>query len=95
MSDYIDFHAIYDLINNIFVDAFILVSKNGNEHKAFDSMVDRDISPISTIYIADRGYESYNNLAHIQEKGQKFLIRVKDLKSNGIVSGLSLPTDDE
>lgn len=88
-------NAMYDLMNNIYVDAFIQGSKNENEHKAFVSMVDRDISPISTIYIADRGYESYNNLAHIQEKGQKFLIRVKDLKSNGIVSGLSLPTDDE
>lgn len=88
-------NAMYDLMNNIYVDAVVQGSKNENEHKAFVSMVDRDNSPIPTIYIADRGYESYNNLAHIQEKGQKFLIRVKDLKSNGIVSGLSLPTDDE
>lgn len=58
-------------------------------------MVDRDNSSIPTIYIADRGYESYNNMAHVIEKGQKFVIRVKDLASNGIVSALSLPEADE
>ena len=88
-------NAMYDLLNNIYVDAVIQGSREGNENRAFVSMVDRDTSPLSTIYIADRGYESYNNLAHIQEKGQKFLIRVKDLKSNGIVSSLLLPPTDE
>lgn len=88
-------NAMYDLLNNIYVDAVVQGSRDGNENRAFVSMVDKDTSPLPTIYIADRGYESYNNLAHIQEKGQKFLIRVKDLKSNGIVSGLSLPTTDE
>ena len=58
-------------------------------------MVDRDTSTVPTIYIADRGYEAYNNLAHIQERKQYFLIRVKDLKSTGIVSGLSLPATEE
>lgn len=88
-------NAMYDLINNIYVDAFIQGSKNENEHKAFVAMVDRDNSPLPAIYIADRGYESYNNLAHVQEKGRNFLIRVKDLKSNGIVSGLNLPETEE
>ncbi len=58
-------------------------------------MVDIDTSDLPTIYIADRGYESYNNIAHIQEKNRNFLIRVKDLKSNGIVSSLTLPNTDE
>ena len=88
-------NAMYDLMNNIYVDAFVQGSKNENEHKAFVSMVDRDNSPIPTIYIADRGYESYNNLAHVQEKGQNFLIRIKDLKSNGIISSLDLPKAEE
>lgn len=40
-------------------------------------MVDRSTIPEALI-IADRGYESYNSMAHIQEKGWYFLIRIKD-----------------
>jgi len=58
-------------------------------------MVDRANAANPAIIIADRGYESYNVLAHIQEKGWKFLIRVKDRSSNGIVNGLELPAQDE
>lgn len=42
---------------------------------------------------ADRGYESYNNLAHIQEKGWFYLIRIKD-GIHGIKEGLDLPLED-
>ncbi len=45
--------------------------------------------------IADRGYESYNVMAHIQEKGWRYLIRVKDINGNGIVSRLDLPDAEE
>ena len=56
-------------------------------------MVDRsDIK--NALVIADRGYESYNNMAHIQEKGWKFLIRVKD-GNTGIKSCLDLPQQQE
>ena len=58
-------------------------------------MVDRDTSTVPTIYIADRGYEAYNNMAHIQEKGQKFVIRAKDFSYGGIVYSLKLPQTDE
>ena len=88
-------NVLYDIMNNLYVDAIVQPSHNSNEHKAFVSMVDRDISAYPTIYIADRGYESYNNLAHIQEKGQFFLIRIKDTTGNGISSGLTLPESDE
>ena len=48
-----------------------------------------------TIYIADRGYESYNNLAHVIENGQKFLICARDLRKHGIAIGIILPSKDE
>ena len=83
-------NALYDLQRRIYVDAVVQGSKCENEHRAFVTMVDRDASSIPTIYIADRGYESYNNMAHIIEKGQKFLIRIKDLRANGISSRLKL-----
>lgn len=88
-------NAMYDLMTNCYVDALIQGSLSANEYKAFCSMIDRDISDYPTIYIADRGYESYNNLAHVQEKGQYFLIRIKDSMKNGIASAIDLPSDEE
>lgn len=88
-------NALYDLKQRIYVDAITQDSHKRNEHKAFVTMVDRDVSNVPTVYIADRGYESYNNLAHIQEKGQYFLIRIKDITGNGIASRFSPPKEDE
>ena len=88
-------NALYDLQSRVYTDAIVQGRKCENEHKAFVAMVDRDTVSIPTIYIADRGYESYNNMAHIIEKGQKFLIRVRDSKKNCLISGLELPDQDE
>ncbi|MBR1752597.1 MAG: transposase [Ruminococcus sp.] len=46
---------------------------------------------IPIIFTADRGYESYNDMAHIIESGHKFLIRVQDIDSIGIAASLGLP----
>ena len=88
-------NVLYDLRRNIYTDAIVQPIKYRNEHKAFVTMIDRDDLSIPTIYIADRGYESYNNIAHVMEKGQKFLIRVKDVDRFGIVSKLPLPDKKE
>ena len=88
-------NALFDLKRGIYTDALVQDSRYENEHRAFVTMVDRDDSKVPTIYIADRGYESYNNLAHVIEKGQNFLIRVKDHSKNGIASTLKLPNEDE
>ena len=45
------------------------------------------------ILVADRGHESYNTLAYIEEKGWNYVIRVKDLKSKSIISSLDLPDE--
>ena len=60
-------------------------------------MVDRSEIDTPTLIIADRGYESYNNMSHIKEKGWKYLIRIKDYSthSSGILHGLKLPDTDE
>lgn len=91
----IHLNALYDLNRRIYVDAIIQDGRKCNEYKAFVDMVDRDDSHIPTIYIADRGFSSYNNMAHVIEKEQKFLIRIKDIGSKGIASRLSLPEEDE
>lgn len=55
-------------------------------------MVDRS-KIAKALVIADRGYESFNSMAHIQEKNGFFLFRVKD-GLNGIKNGLDLPETD-
>lgn len=86
-------NALYDLENHIYLDALIQKSRKGNEHKALTTMIDRS-EILKVILLADRGYESYNNLAHLQEKGWKYLIRIKD-GLRGIAGGLDLPNTAE
>lgn len=89
----IHLNALYDLEQHIYVDSRIQGRMSWNEHMALQEMVDKsDIR--KALVIADRGYESYNNMAHIQEKGWFFLIRVKDGKT-GIKDGLLLPEENE
>ena len=86
-------NALYDLEKNLYTDVVIQGKMNTNEHSALQEMVDRSNIP-KALLIADRGYESYNNMAHIQEKGWCFLIRIKDGRI-GIKNGFELPEEDE
>ncbi len=86
-------NALFDLENRIYTDAVIQKSREENEHKALTTLVDR-AEIFNAILLADRGYESYNNMAHLQEKGWHYLIRIKD-GPYGIASGLDLPAADE
>jgi len=88
-------NALYDLYNRIYVDAITEPRRCENECRALSNMVDRSAIGGKVIVVADRGYENYNVFAHIEQKGWNYVIRVKDLSSNGILSGLPLPYDDE
>ena len=82
-------NALYDLRQKIYVDALVQKSRKANEQRALCDMVDRSVIE-NAILLADRGYEGYNTLAHVQEKGWKFLFRIKD-SACGIAAGLTLP----
>ena len=86
-------NAMYDLHQHIYGDALVQKSRKTDESGALTAMMDRSAIK-KALLLADRGYESYNNLAHIQEKGWNFLIRIKD-GTAGIASGLALPATDE
>jgi len=88
-------NAAYDLCNRLYVDAIVQPRRLCNEGRALAAMVDRSPIEGKIIVTADRGYESYNNFAHIERKGWNYVIRVKDLNSNGILSGLHLPSSGE
>lgn len=86
---------MYDLCNKLYVDACVQPGRKENEYRALTDMTDRSSVAGDVIVIADRGYESYNVFAHIEQKGWKYAIRVKDIASNGILSSLKLPKTDE
>ena len=90
--------ALYDLKARTYADAIIHPIRQANENKDMCDMIDRYQGFHKTIFIADRGYESYNTLAHIQEKGLYYLVRVKDITSKGgmLISMLdNLPVDQD
>lgn len=90
----IHLNALYDILSNTYQDVIVQDRYHWAEQDALNRMVDTS-SIGQAIVIADRGYESYNVMAHIQEKGWRYLIRVKDIDGNGIVSRLDLPDDEE
>ena len=84
-------NALYDLMNKTYTDAVVQKRFDWNEHSAFIEMVKHHTDDSPVIFIADRGYESYNSMAHITQMGQFFLIRIRDSKVSSIVSGLDMP----
>ena len=85
-------NALYDLNQHLYRAVIIQNGAQRDECSALQQLVDRSDIPLALV-IADRGYESYNNLAHIQEKGWYFLIRIKD-GNYGIKNGFDLPNED-
>ena len=88
-------NALYDLCSKLYVDTLIQPRKCENENTALAKMVDRSCIEGPVIVTTDRNYECYNTFAHIERKGWNYLIRVKDVDSSGILSGLNLPLNGE
>lgn len=87
-------NAFYDLCNRTYVDAIIQPARLENENRAMCDLIER-YKGQTAIFIADRGYESYNVLAHAEKRNMYYLIRVKDIDSTGILRNLSLPESKE
>ncbi|SEW43065.1 IS4 family transposase [[Clostridium] fimetarium] len=88
-------NTIYDLKNRMYMDAIIQNGTQENEYAACIQMIERSSITEQVILIADRGYENYNLFAHADHKGWKFVIRAKDIHSNGITSGLHISEEGE
>ena len=89
--------AAYDLDTDLYTDAVIQPIRHKDEFDAFRTIVDRhplpkDKTPI--VFLADRGFCSYNNMAHVMERGQFFLFRAKDVESKGLLHHIELPDSD-
>lgn len=73
---------LYDILGRTFTDAVIQPEPKKDEIGALISMLNRGTFAQRTLIIADRGFESYNLIAHLLEKDNTdFLIRVKQSRS--------------
>ena len=71
-------NPLYDLCNKTYYDAVIQPEPRKDEIGALVEMLQRNDFNEKTLIIADRGYESYNVIAHLIEKpNTDFLIHVK------------------
>lgn len=89
-------NAFYDLERHTYTDALIQPVHNKDEFRSFCDIVDRHeiLQDTKNVFIGDRGYCSYNNMAHVIEKEQYFLFRTKDIHSKGLVGGFDFPDDE-
>jgi len=92
----IHINAFQDLDSHLYTDAILQPVHNKDEFSAFCTIVDRHpvIPGTKNIYIGDRGYCSYNNMAHVEENGQHFLFRAKDIDKKGLVGNFDFPNED-
>ncbi|MBQ2829424.1 MAG: IS4 family transposase [Oscillospiraceae bacterium] len=73
---------LYDILGRIFADVVIQPEPKKDEIGALIAMLQRSDFDQKTLIIADRGFESYNLIAHLLEKpNTDFLIRVKQSHS--------------
>lgn len=85
-------NALYDLCGHTYTDVIIEGKQVYNEQRALIQLCRRNPYP-NALFIADRGYESFNLMAHVQQCKAWFLVRVRD--TCGLISGLPLPETDE
>ena len=88
-------NAFFDLERHTYTDAILQPVHQKDEFKAFCDIVDRHevLSGTKNVYIGDRGYCSYNNMAHVMEQGQFFIFRTKDIHSKGLVANFDFPKE--
>lgn len=91
-------NALYDICNRLYLDCIVQANNKQNEYDALIRMTERSEIDGKVIIIADRGYESYNILEHLNRKGWNYVIRGKDINSKtGIPYGNRevVPNSDE
>ena len=72
-------NALYDPLNDIFLDVILQGIHEMDEKKALTTFLDKYAdSGQKRIYICDRGYASYNIFAHAIHGHQPFIIRVPE-----------------
>ena len=87
-------NALYDLENGIYTDALVQKEHTKSEDAALCEMAGRSAIPEPVLLLADRGYEAYNSFARLEQRGWKYLIRLKD-RNRTYAYGITLPDQPE
>lgn len=77
-------NTCYDVLNDMFTDAVIQGYFSMNEKQAFCEMMDRYPKDKPALFIADRGYASYNVIAHAMHNDHNFVIRLTSAMAKNI-----------
>ncbi|MEZ7593905.1 IS4 family transposase [Streptococcus sp. 27098_8_76] len=85
-------NALYDLTTGVYRDVFIQDQHAQHERLALIQMMEA-LPFDKALVIMDRGYESYNLMAHFQEKGWLYIIRIRDGKQS-MRSSFNLPNTE-
>lgn len=83
--------SLYDLLSKRYLDCVIQPGRKKNEFRAICDIVDRYPTEDNPIFIADRGFASYNFYAHVIKKGAYFLVRAKDINVKRLLKLEELP----
>lgn len=89
----IHINAVYDLVSNRYIDATVEPGYHINERGALETMLSRLHRIHPSIFIADRGYASYNMYAFAEENNIKYIIRSKECNVFSLLKGCDLAYD--
>ena len=83
--------ALFDLLSKRYCDTVVQPIRKKNEFQALTQMIDRcGTSNTVPVFIADRGFASFNVFAHAIQHGSYFLIRAKDVNVHRLL-GMDFP----
>ena len=91
-------NAAYDLLSHLYTDVIIQPGNVINEYRSLCDMTDHFAHTHpgeKALFIADRGFVSFNVFAHAIENNAFFLIRARDPSDRNILSKLALPDGPE
>lgn len=88
-------HTLYDVCTKSFLDAAITSGHVNRERDIAVTFIQNTSEQYPVIFLADRGYETYNLFAHIEQRLFDYVIRIKDIHSSGILSALDYPDSPE
>ena len=94
----IHLNAAYHLLSHLYTDVILQPINHINEYIAMCDMIDHYTTNYPTrkpLFIADRGFVSFNVFAHAIENNAYFLIRAREANSRSMLATLDLPDSPE
>jgi hypothetical protein len=83
--------SLYDLLSKRHLNVIVQPGRLKNKFAALCQLIDRYLYGGGPIFVADRGFASYNVFAHTLDKGCFFVIRAKDLNLKRLLAVDCLP----